>query len=423
MSLEGLCSLKKWDTTPTPIQSNKHYFGFGPGTDCVTVAINRCDSVQNCAAIGFGVNDTSIGDLFDIELYSCTKVSPRAGWTTYRKQDQYNVPLAEVAGTRDGCTKQIDPAAAKFQCSQKPVPTGQNVTVQYCDGKNSAQKFKLDDLSQKRRRLEEEDQVTRGRLEREEDRLEELAEEARRGRRMGEGGGGSTGAGGSLRKSWGRRRAQEGAAGGGVGVHEEQDEEQDEQGLGAKCALSGVWSSGGKMFEIQADTDGFGLNFLALTPTEWLTASGTFGTYDGVITIHAIFDNGESDVGFVSSTCDAIHWGPETPDGITDTRYAWATRCNDSDATQMGWGIQQVDKNDYMKGVIMQYTTPAFDGCLDRRDQNGWLSVGECTGLVSQRFHMISISFEGGTFALQAVDSNLCVDIYSSQGPGMSMFR
>jgi hypothetical protein len=83
-----------------------------------------------------------------------------------------------------------------------------------------------------------------------------------------------TGAGGvaeeqsSLHKSWGRRRAQEGAAEGGAGVHGEQGEEQYEQGLGAKCVLSGMWSSGGGMFEIQADTGGFGLSFLALTPTE-----------------------------------------------------------------------------------------------------------------------------------------------------------
>jgi hypothetical protein len=32
---------------------------------------------------------------------------------------------------------------------------------------------------------------------------------------------------------------------------------------------------------------------------------------------------------------------------------------------------------------------------------------------------MIAISFEGGIFALQAVDSDLCVDITCSLGPGV----
>jgi hypothetical protein len=305
----------------------------------VTIATNKCDAVQNCVAIGLGVNDTSIGDLFDVELYACTKVSPRAGWTTYRKQDQYNVPLAEVAGSRDGCTKQIDEQAAKFQCNQKPVPAGQNVTVQLCDGKNPAQKFKLDDLTQKRRRrlkeereklqrTHQEQEIQRG-LAREEERLEDLAEEAKqRRRRMGGAGGEEEGP----RKKWSRRRVEEERAAGGIGLNEQEQEQEQEggeqggeqggkQGEGtAKCTLSGVWSSAGKVFEIQADTDGFGLNFLALTPTEWLTASGTYATYDGVLTIHAIFDNGESDVGIVSKSCDSIHWGPEVPDGITDTR-------------------------------------------------------------------------------------------------------
>jgi hypothetical protein len=57
----------------------------------------------------------------------------------------------------------------------------------------------------------------------------------------------------------------------------------------------------------------------------------------------------------------------------------------------MGWGIQQVDKDDFSKGVIVVYneqqggTFEAFSGCLDRRDQSGWLSVGECTGELTAR--------------------------------------
>jgi hypothetical protein len=162
----------------------------------------------------------------------------------------------------------------------------------------------------------------------------------------------------------------------------------------APCNLAGVWQSKNtQKYEIRQTAGASGsssstdLAMISLAPTDWLTATLSYvDVYRIRPSVRAVYDNGNSKYGSVSEDCSSIHWGVETPPAGT-LRYAWASACNATDVTQMGWSLLSVsslDPNDDTPYTLVKYTTPAFTGCLDR--SRGWLSVAACTATMEQKW-------------------------------------
>jgi hypothetical protein len=374
--------------------------------------MDKCNKVKNCAAFGMGVNDSSIGDVFQIKLYGCVqKLDPLRGWTTYRKQDSYMIPIENMAGDEQHCTKVIDDASRTFLCNMNPVPEGGNLTLQSCDGANPAQKFRIDDVSSKLQALQKAQQQAQ----------QEAQQEAQQQGLRG--------------KLDSRRSSSSSRLRGSEQIFRHAS--GNVSGSRKTCELGGLWvSSSGSSFEIEISSDPAmptmkGLTLLALTPLDWLTAIGSayyvLEPTGMKITIDAFFDNGNRDMGFVNDACSQIHWGPKESADITPSRFAWATACNDSDASQQGWSVYSDGEKDTTI-VHVKYTSAdlGFTGCLNSVgdvDGHGWLSITECTGLKQQTFVKHPIDFDEGIFVLQSAHApNLCVDIYQAKGPAMEMY-
>jgi hypothetical protein len=159
------------------------------------------------------------------------------------------------------------------------------------------------------------------------------------------------------------------------------------------CDVSGVWQANAVKYEISMAGNGQ-VRMLALTPTDWLTASGTCTRRLPKDQVRCLvkFDNGREDVGIVSKDCASIHWGPPTDaTAKTDFRYAWALDCDNADDTQLGWSIAQMPPGSGApaNAVNVKFHDPVngFSGCLDR---SGYYSrgAGEIPYLVGGRANL-----------------------------------
>jgi hypothetical protein len=343
------CSLKKWADQAKPIKASNPAvsYGFGPGTDCVTVASHMCDSVGACQAFGIGT-EANDGTVFDIELYSCLEGDSAPRWTVYRKQDKYSAPFSEQRGQQSACTAFIHPMTS-FTCEMSPYAEGQKVTLAKCDAGVPSQKWRIDDIRN------------------------------------------------SFMSSRGPGMPEPEPTIDTLTLSHRLTNERAGSIDPGKCSLSGMWAQNNFKFEIRksqyAQKNSF--NMLALTPTDWLTATGTFTEQTGEYVpspapwvLSAVLDNGKRLEGLLSRTsCSSIHWGPPAQ-YMSNRKYLWGSPCNDTDVTQIGWSIQKLLDDDGSEYVVLKYSNTdvtssypkVFTGCIDRSGTN---SGGESQAFVS----------------------------------------
>jgi hypothetical protein len=171
----------------------------------------------------------------------------------------------------------------------------------------------------------------------------------------------------------------------------------EQQAREPPCTIGGAWKAGSAFFEIAMETQ-FSFQMLALSPQDWLTASGTVTTPpDGTSPkLTVVYDNGKTDKGVVTDGCRNIDWGPMQPSGEQRQafRYAWAVTCNGTApglAKQAHWSFQTISgAGSDAEVVAMMYidpTNPTQPLCLDRSDtEGGTLSLTPCNFEMQQRF-------------------------------------
>eukprot|EP00935_MAST-01C_sp_MAST-1C-sp1_P002215 g2215.t1 len=223
---------------------------------------------------------------------------------------------------------------------------------------------------------------------------------------------------------------------------------------------------------------------LALSPAEWLTASGTTQTmpsidFGGQQELSVVYDNGKKDVGVVSKGCSFIDWGPPQPAKSDLFRFAWALPCNqttrsssssgDSDdeyrsehssdngattakttvkatatakaTAAAGWTIASISDDGDYAFVAVRYSGTEnirgqdvpFIGCLDRAPVAGGqssLAIAPCSMLAGQRWIRRRVAYagipmqDGGPFVLHSYDDpTQCIDITQGIGPTLQMYR
>jgi hypothetical protein len=342
----GHCNLKTLSRHPPQLEKREGvHYGFGPATDCVTIATHICDSVKGCAAFGLGASADTSGSLFTVELYACTQgMHSKNGWTVYRKQEKYLVPFEGTQGDAGSCTTILQ-GVTSFKCNQPAYADGLVPGLGDCSFYNGPRAhWKLSDIDSTH--LGTSTPFTAD---------DPIATKATN----------STLASTTLRFPTTST------------LHTENP---------PACHLAGVWQSTAAMkYEIRYES-GNGLSMLALSPTGWLTARATYTVDngeggDGLLRLLAVYDNGKTQTGLVSASCESIHWGAEVI--AAGAKYAWASPCNDSDATQVGWSLEALPSITHAH-VLVKYASTSFTGCLDR--SQGWLTVSRCTGLAEQRF-------------------------------------
>jgi hypothetical protein len=344
---------------------------------------------------------TTDGITFNISLYSCIdKTTSEKLSTIYRKQDHYSGPLQQQTIDQGSCSTPIDPSTS-FICEQQPFAEGQNAVLASCDATNAAQKWRIDNIGKSglgRNLLEAKDVAVDG--------------------------------GGTILDGEGPTWIS--AEGGKLKVEPE------------LCHPGGLYINGRFKFEIRGSNKNNQLQMIALTPTDWLTASASYTnqTYsrDSPWVITAIFDNGKVLNGTMErSYCSRIHWGPPAQQA-RNVKYPWAAPCNDSDPMQIGWQLKAYPKTttspEYSVVYYNQYEPYRNDprrkrlawvGCLDRATpaiNNIPITVlYTCTRLDSQKWIKYPVG-TSGQFALVSYDDpNLCLDIYGEYGPAIQVYR
>jgi hypothetical protein len=218
-------------------------------------------------------------------LYSCVdKSSTAKSSTIYRKQDHYSAPLQQQTIDQGSCSTPIDPSTS-FVCEQQPFAEGQSTVLAPCDATIAAQKWRIDSIGKTGLGgdlLEEAKEVAVGGEGGDGDELYEL--DAKEGNTLDAKEGNTLDA--KDDSDMDVRVPQYETLDiddvGTTWAHSEEGSKTMSKTPGALrvdpylCHPGGLYTNGKFKYEMRGNSKNNQLQIIALTPTDWLTASASY---------------------------------------------------------------------------------------------------------------------------------------------------